>query len=295
MSAASHRSRGGVTTSRLALATVIGLIALAVAPTMTAAAPATGVTACPSASFKSPGKLTVGMNNLIFEPWFMDNDPSNGKGYESSVMYALAKKLGFRTTDVKWVAVPTSDVFSTGSKNFDLYVNELSYSAERAGFVSFSTSYYDVRPSVIVLKSSTYAQKSSLRDLSRATFGYVSKMVGVVGLTSTVKPVRPFVAYPTVDHAVAALKSKQIDALLIDTPTGNYLVNWQFVDKKGKSLAVQVGQFPSVGDYYAFALPKNSGLVPCINSALATLRADGTIEKLSREYLKHYNDVTLYR
>jgi polar amino acid transport system substrate-binding protein len=268
---------------------------LTLTPTVTSAASSNAATSCPSTAFKSPGKLTVGNNNLIFEPWFMSNAPSNGKGYESSVVYALAKKLGFRSAEVKWVTLPSDDALSTGVKSVDLYVNELSSSAERSSLVTFSASYYDVRPSVIVLKSSTWTQKRSLRDLARATFGYVNRTVGVSTVSAMVKPTRPFIAFPTVDQAVSALKAKQIDALLIDTPTGNYLVNWQFVDKKGKSLATQIGQFTSVGDYYAFALPKNSGLVSCVNAALATLRVDGTLEKLSREYLKNYNDVPLYK
>ena len=30
-----------------------------------------------------------------YEPWFVDNDPTNGKGYESAVAYAIAEQLGY--------------------------------------------------------------------------------------------------------------------------------------------------------------------------------------------------------
>ena len=48
------------------------------------------------------GKLTIGTDNPAYGPWFADNDPSNGKGYESAVGYAIAEKLGFGKADVVW-------------------------------------------------------------------------------------------------------------------------------------------------------------------------------------------------
>ncbi|MFN8662238.1 MAG: hypothetical protein U0075_10130 [Thermomicrobiales bacterium] len=33
---------------------------------------------------KQPGKLIVHADQPLYEPWFIDNDPSNGKGFERS-------------------------------------------------------------------------------------------------------------------------------------------------------------------------------------------------------------------
>ena len=41
------------------------------------------------------GVLTVATDSPAYEPWFYNNTPSNGKGYESAVAYAVAKQLGF--------------------------------------------------------------------------------------------------------------------------------------------------------------------------------------------------------
>src|SRR5215213_8713294 len=54
----------------------------------------------------SSGKLTLGTDKPAFEPWFKDDDPSNGQGFESAVAYAVADKLGFAKSDVSWVTVP---------------------------------------------------------------------------------------------------------------------------------------------------------------------------------------------
>ena len=56
------------------------------------------------------GQLTVATDNPAFQPWFGGgtpkgstwklNDPTTGKGYESAVAYAVAKKLGYRHTRI---------------------------------------------------------------------------------------------------------------------------------------------------------------------------------------------------
>jgi len=43
------------------------------------------------------GKLTVATDTPAYTPWFVNNTPSNGKGYESGVAYAIAKELGVKS------------------------------------------------------------------------------------------------------------------------------------------------------------------------------------------------------
>src|SRR5262249_4169957 len=62
------------------------------------------------------GVLTIGTDNPAYPPWYGGgtpkgsswkvNDPSTGKGYESAVAYAVAKKLGFSRSQVHWTYVP---------------------------------------------------------------------------------------------------------------------------------------------------------------------------------------------
>src|SRR4051794_33274016 len=51
---------------------------------------------------KQSGQLTIGTDKPAYPPYFVDNDPSNGKGFESAVAYAIAQKLGFSSSEVKW-------------------------------------------------------------------------------------------------------------------------------------------------------------------------------------------------
>src|SRR3954470_1386615 len=64
--------------------------------------PTASADACATDSLplRTPGQLTIGTDSPAYEPWFSDNDPSNGKGFESAVAYAVADKLGFAAGDV---------------------------------------------------------------------------------------------------------------------------------------------------------------------------------------------------
>ena len=41
------------------------------------------------------GKLTIATDSPAYPPYFVNNDPTNGKGFESAVAYAVAAKLGY--------------------------------------------------------------------------------------------------------------------------------------------------------------------------------------------------------
>jgi polar amino acid transport system substrate-binding protein len=61
---------------------------------------------------KTAGKLTIATDQPAYEPWMVDNDPTNGKGYESAVAYAVAGKLGFSKDQVSWVRVKFNTAIS---------------------------------------------------------------------------------------------------------------------------------------------------------------------------------------
>ena len=41
------------------------------------------------------GTIAFGTDQPAYPPWFIDDDPANGKGFESAVAYAVADKLGY--------------------------------------------------------------------------------------------------------------------------------------------------------------------------------------------------------
>ena len=61
-----------------------------------AATPAVAIGDISVLPLKEPGKLIVHADQPLYEPWFVDNDPSNGQGFESALTYAIAEQLGFK-------------------------------------------------------------------------------------------------------------------------------------------------------------------------------------------------------
>jgi polar amino acid transport system substrate-binding protein len=84
--------------------------------------------------------------------------------------------------------------------------------------------------------------------------------------------------------AVAALKNGQIDGIVVDLPTGVYLVAAEVKD------GVMLGTLPA-SDPYGILLAKNSPLTACTAQAVDQLRADGTLEQLEGQWLESYTSV----
>ena len=102
---------------------------------------------CDKASMatKTPGKLTFGTDDPVYEPWFAGNKPDNGKGFEGAVAYAVADKLGYARDEVNWIRVTFNNAIAPGPKAYDIDINEFSITDERKQAVDFSSPYYDVR------------------------------------------------------------------------------------------------------------------------------------------------------
>ena len=115
---------------------------------------------------KSDGVLTIGTDSPAFEPWFVDNDPSNGEGFESAVAYAVAEELGFSADQVTWIKVGFNGLFKPGGVDFDFDINQVSIiPAKRDKVVDFSEGYYSAAQAVITLKDSPAVSAASLEEL----------------------------------------------------------------------------------------------------------------------------------
>lgn len=240
--------------------------------------------ACAKDSLKlvTPGKLTVGTDSPAYGPWFEDNDPSNGKGFESAVAYAIADKLGFDKAEVTWQVVPFNTAIAPAPKKFDFDVNQVSISDERRKAVDFSSGYYDVRQAVVTYKGSPIDGKTSIADLKGAVLAAQVGTTSYTAIKDQIQPNQDAKVFDTNDLAVQALKNKQIDGVVVDVPTAFYMTAAQLDD------GVIVGQLPAAGDkpeQFGAVLDLHSPLTPCVSKAVDELRADGTLEKLQGEWL----------
>lgn len=227
------------------------------------------------------GMLTVATDSPAYPPWFVDNKPSNGKGFESAVAYAVAKQLGFGASKVKWVHASFDSVVAPTPKNFDFDINQVSITAKRAKAVDFSSGYYDVAQAVVALKGSKIAKAKSVAALHGAKLGAQQGSTSFEAIGTQIKPGPKPAEFPTNDLAVQALKNKQIDGLVVDLPTGLYLTSSELKH------AVIVGQLPVTGkpEQFGLVLSKDSPLTSCVSKAVDALRAAGKLTALQQRWL----------
>jgi polar amino acid transport system substrate-binding protein len=240
------------------------------------------------------GKLTVGTDNPAYPPYFQIpdgtptapwelGDPTNGEGFESAFAYALADKLGFGKTDVAWVVVPFDNSFAPGAKTFDIDVNQVSYKAERAQAVDLSDGYYTLNQSIVALKDNGLASAKTVADLKAFKFGAQVGTTSLDTINNVIAPSAAAMVYTTNDEAIAGLKAKQIDGLVVDLPTAFYVTAAQVEN------SVIVGQFaPPTGadaEHFSVVLAKGSPLTACVNAAIATMKSDGSLDAITKEWL----------
>ncbi len=285
-------------TVRLALAGVLGAsllsgITLTTGVVAQAASTSGALAKCKTTILSqevTKGVLTVATDDPGYTPWFVNNTPTNGKGYESAVAYAIAGELGVKKKDVKWVVEPFDSSYLVGKKAFDFDINEISYTAARAKAVTFSESYYDVQQSIVALKTDAIVKKHTPKELKSYLYGDQIGTTGLAYINDYIKPTRAPRVYSTLDQAVLALQTGQIDAIVIDTPDGQYMASAQIVKNK-KLIATQVGQFPSTGEHYGLLMTKGDPLVGCVNTALNAMKANGTLAALQQKWLGIYTNV----
>jgi polar amino acid transport system substrate-binding protein len=228
------------------------------------------------------GQLTVATDKPAYPPWFENNDPANGKGYESAVAYAIAKQLGFTTSQVTWAYEPFNASYAPGPKKFDFDINEISYTPQRATAVTFSDSYYDVQQALVALKNGPIATKHSPAQLKTYVYGDQVGTTSLAFITSEIQPTTQPKVFQTLNDVKSALQTNQIAALVTDTPTAQYISSSEIPG------TVMVGQFPSTGEHYGLLFAKGDPLVTCVNKAIATLKSNGTLQRLQKQYLQIY-------
>jgi polar amino acid transport system substrate-binding protein len=226
------------------------------------------------------GTLTVATDKPAFPPYFEDDDPTNGEGFESAVAYAIADQLGFGESDVEWVVEPFNSSFAPGPKDFDFDVNQISITPKRAEAVDFSSPYYTANQAVVALQGSDAAAATSLADLADAEFGVQIATTSLEAVEASVEPsVEPKV-FDTSNDVITALKQEQVDAVVVDVPTAFFLTAVQVPE------GTIVGQFSAPGgDEWGALLEKGSPLTDCVSFAIDSLRDSGELAEIERTWI----------
>jgi polar amino acid transport system substrate-binding protein len=226
------------------------------------------------------GVLTVATDKPAYPPYFEDDEPANGEGFESAVAYAIGKQLGYAPGKIKWTVETFNSSYAPGPKDFDFDVNEISITAPREKAVDFSSPYYTANQAVVALKGSDAAGATSLADLQDTKIGV---QIGTTSLSAVEEAIDPSdrpEVFNSSNDVVTALKNEQIDAIVVDLPTALYITAAQV------PAATVVGQFAAPGgDQWGALLAKGSALTACVSEAVDALKSSGQLEQITKRWM----------
>jgi polar amino acid transport system substrate-binding protein len=202
---------------------------------------------------------------------------------------AIAAELGYEGENVVWVRTTFDEAIAPGEKNFDFNMQQYSITPEREETISFSDPYYSSNQAIVALADSPAEGATTVADLVDVKFGAQAGTTSLTFINDIIKPTNEPFVYDDNAGAKAALEAGQIDAIVVDLPTGLYI---SAVEIEGTSV---VGQFPgSAGgltDDFGAVFTKDNPLVACVNTALAALKESGELAKIEQTWLSDNNGV----
>jgi polar amino acid transport system substrate-binding protein len=238
--------------------------------------------ACTPSSMEthSAGTLTIATDKPAYPPYFENDEPENGEGFESAVGYAIGKQLGYPKAKVKWTVEPFDSSYAPGPKNFDFDLNEISITPVREKAVDFSAPYYEANQAVVALEGSEAAKAKSLAELKDTKIGVQINTTSLSAVDEEIEPSSKPEVFNSSGDVVTALKNGQVEAVVVDLPTALYLTAAQVEN------ATIVGQFgKSEGEAWGALLGKGSSLTACVSGAIESLEESGELEKITQRWM----------
>ncbi len=244
---------------------------------------AAGSVVCDMANLplKTDGTLTVATGEEVFPPWMTFGDPSAGEGFESELVFALADELGVGRDHVEWVATGFDEAVLAGEKDYDFNIQQYSITPDRDAVVDFSDGYYDVEQAIIAVEGSSIIGATSITELKDAKIGAAIGTTSLTYAEDVIAPNSDVAVYDDNAAAKAAFDAGQLDGMVLDVPTAYYVTAVEI------DTASIIGLLPRSGDSDQLGMLFEEGnpLVGCVNTALAALKAAGTVDALEETYL----------
>jgi polar amino acid transport system substrate-binding protein len=133
------------------------------------------------------------------------------------------------------------------------------------------------------LNDSAAKGATTLDAIKKLKLGAQAGTTSLTYIIEVIKPDQEPFVYDDNAGAKAALEAKQIDAAVFDLPTALYV---SAVEIEGSTV---LGQFPAqdgvAADEFGLVFDKDNALATCVNTALATLKENGTLAAITAEWL----------
>jgi polar amino acid transport system substrate-binding protein len=218
------------------------------------------------------GVLTV-QTTLPSPGWWKGVSPDSIEGgYEYCLAANIAHRAGLDGVKVDNVSF---DALVAGqTKDFDVAMAQVSVTPEREKVVSFSEPYFDSNLGVLAPTDAEVTEEN-LADL---TIGVQVGTTSVSWVKDTLQPEKDAKTFVDTTAMVTAVTSGLVDVAIQDTA-----IMLGFAKNSGGALEV-IGQYAS-GEQYAAIYPQGSENADAMDAAIAAMREDGTLDKLSATWL----------
>lgn len=229
-------------------------------------------------------EVTVVTENAYPPLQFVDPKTGEAIGWEYDAMEEIAKRINIKVVieNASWDAM----IPAVSEDQFDIGMTGITIRDDRKEKVDFSDAY--MRSEMFML---VRADESRFTDGS----GFAALEDGLVGAQPGTTPFYVAVyemldgdeanprikLFETFGASVQALRSGDVDVVLTDGTAGEGYV------KANPDVFKLTGDAMGSEDF-GFIFPKGSDLVAPINAAIASMKADGTIDALNKKWFLDY-------
>jgi len=228
---------------------------------------------------QTSGVLRVG-TSADYPPFEYYNEQLAIDGFDMALVREISNKLGVQTEISDFAFPSLADAVRIGQ--IDVAMAALSITAEREAVADFTNIYYVGEDGVLANQDSSIEEVTSAADVAGMRVGVqrgsVYEQLGQANLVDAgFIPQQNLILYDKADQIITDLERNSLDVGAMDLKPAIDFAENRGVRLVGKGLNQQ-----------RFAIAANNGateLINRINQALVELQNDGTIARLSEQYL----------
>jgi polar amino acid transport system substrate-binding protein len=211
-----------------------------------------------------------------YAPWNFLNDAGEPAGYEIALGNAICETAGLTC---EWIINDWDSIIpNLLAGNYDLIMAGMSITDERLETIDFSDNYFPPDPSKYVAAAGA---NLDFAMLSGARVGVQGGTIQAAYAEENLGGANTIVTFATADQAMADLAAGNLDTILAD---GAYL---EPVVAASNGAIEFVGEDVMIGGGVGAGIRKeDTELKAKVNEALASLKADGTVDKLIAEWFE---------
>lgn len=233
--------------------------------------------------------LSFGTTALFAPFTYYDEDGTTLIGFDIDLEQALQDYLGFELDGDIQVMDYSALTTSLAEGKLDFGMAALCATDERKAVMQFSDTYCDSGQVVMINKETSPSEITDIDTLINGDYTIAVEKGTASHLYCQNNGVDDsrLEVHDTITTAYESLEQGKVDAVIQDSPNAYYYIN----TTDGSNLEVVGDQFNQGQSPYAIAISndaaeKNDGLVDLFNQALKELQDNGTMDKLTSEWLE---------